>query len=87
MPTPGATKWPTSSKAMPAGTDRITDFEAGVDDINLSGLPGITSFADLKAHHVRQDGADLIIHAGHDRLIIDDFSRAELQAGDFPFAL
>ncbi|MFM2280955.1 MAG: hypothetical protein RLZZ444_3186, partial [Pseudomonadota bacterium] len=67
------------------GHDRIMDFETGIDRINLARWPEIASFADVKSHASMQDG-DLWIEAGHDALIIKDFHKRDLDAGDFLFA-
>jgi Ca2+-binding RTX toxin-like protein len=69
--------------------DHITDFSArGAmrDRIDLSDLASITDFRDLRAHHVRQAGADVVINAGRgDVLILTGVHLAELDAGDFLF--
>jgi hypothetical protein len=67
------------------GHDRIMDFETGIDRINLARWPEIASFADVRSHASMQDG-DLWIEAGHDALIIKDFHKRDLDAGDFLFA-
>ena len=70
------------------GVDRITDFAAtgaGSDDINLHGLTQITSFADLKAHHMRAVGANVEIKAGADVITLVNVKLADLDASDFIF--
>lgn len=68
------------------GSDRdtITDFETGIDRINLSRWKAIDDFADVKSH-ARNHGDDVWITAGHDTLVIIDTKKADLQAGDFVF--
>ncbi|MFC4319675.1 cadherin-like domain-containing protein, partial [Rhizobium alvei] len=67
------------------GHDRIMDFETGIDTINLARWPEIANFADVKSHAYMQDG-DLWIEAGRDALILKDFHKRDLDAGDFLFA-
>jgi Ca2+-binding RTX toxin-like protein len=68
-----------------AGRDRITDFQPGHDHIDLRGWDAVTSFADLKAHHVTDTGSDLVIQAGPDRLTLTATDLADLHAVDFLF--
>jgi Ca2+-binding RTX toxin-like protein len=68
------------------GRDRITDFTAtGVDAdvIDILKLRAITSFADLKAHHMRQDGADTIIEANGTAIVIAHTVMGDLVRSDF----
>lgn len=69
------------------GIDTITDFVARGrrhDLIDLSDFDGINSFRDLKLHHIRRSGDDLIIVNGSgDELILEDTGRSELRRGDF----
>jgi Ca2+-binding RTX toxin-like protein len=71
------------------GKDTITDFDAKGSDhdkIDLSDLASIKDWADLKAHHLAKDGADVIINAGSgDTLRLDDVKLADLDKGDFLF--
>jgi Ca2+-binding RTX toxin-like protein len=67
------------------GADTITDFKPGTDRINISGWSEITSFADLKSHHLKAAGDDLIIFAGSGKLVLRDTAPADLDAGDFLF--
>ena len=67
------------------GKDRITDWDAN-DRIDLRGVASITSFADLRANHLRQSGDTVIINAGNGHTItLLDVTRAELSAADFLF--
>lgn len=68
-----------------AGRDRISDFEKGIDHIDLRGWDAITSFADLKAHHATDTGTNLMIQAGPDRLTLTAVDLADLHASDFSF--
>lgn len=66
------------------GHDEVTDFNPAADSIDIHGWKAIDDFATLKSHATNH-GGDLWISAGHDRLIIDDFHKADLRAGDFDF--
>ena len=64
-----------------AGQDVITDFDNGLEVIQLTGF-GFTSFADVQAV-TTQSGADLIIDpAGTHKLTIENFTLASFDAGD-----
>ncbi|MBD9371497.1 hypothetical protein IB238_02430 [Rhizobium sp. ARZ01] len=63
--------------------DRITDFTNGGDKIDLSGFAAVTSFADLKANHAVQSGSAVVIAFGTDKLTIDNFTLAKMDASDF----
>jgi Ca2+-binding RTX toxin-like protein len=65
--------------------DTITDFGLGADRVDLSNLSPVTSFADLMVHHISKSGADLVIHSGWDRLILDHTSKSDLHVYDFIF--
>ncbi|WP_137156325.1 hypothetical protein [Rhizobium sp. FKL33] len=71
------------------GKDTIRDFDAkggDHDKIDLSDVGSIKDWADLKAHHLSRDGADVIINAGSgDALRLDDVRLADLDRGDFLF--
>jgi len=70
------------------GRDRITDFLATYDGekIDLSGVASITGFNDLKAHHMTQQGNDVVINAlGGDVLRLQNVQLAQLHAADFIF--
>jgi Ca2+-binding RTX toxin-like protein len=66
------------------GQDRIVDFHAGQDTIDLRGFNtyGIDSFADLKAAASNQNG-NLLITVGSEELLIHDYSKADLDKADF----
>ena len=68
-----------------SGHDSISDFEKGVDHIDLGGWDEVKSFADLKAHHISEVGNDLVIEAGDDSLTLRLTSKADLHAADFIF--
>ncbi|CAN7400073.1 calcium-binding protein [Rhizobium sp. LjRoot254] len=69
--------------------DRIKDFDSkGVDHdvIDLSGLAAITDFADLKAGHMRQQGANVVINGTQgDMITLEGVRIKDLDAGDFLF--
>lgn len=63
------------------GTDRITDFENGIDKLKIGG---ITSQQDLDALDIHEKNGDLYIELGHgDRVIIDDMLLSDLSYQDF----
>jgi Ca2+-binding RTX toxin-like protein len=69
------------------GKDQIEDFAASGklhDLIDLTGINAISSWADLKAHHLDFAGGNAIVDFGHgDRLLLLDVGRGDLQAEDF----
>ena len=65
-----------------SGTDTITDFEIGVDVIDLSRLKDVTTFEQVRASMTEVDG-DVVITVGADVLIINDLVIADLKASDF----
>jgi Ca2+-binding RTX toxin-like protein len=71
------------------GKDTIRDFDArggDHDKIDLSDVASIKDWADLKAHHLVKDGADVIINAGSgDQLRLEDVKLTDLDKGDFLF--
>ena len=71
--------------ARGAGRDTVTDFEAGIDGIQLGGFKGARDFADMLAGHLEVKGDDLWITYGNDVIVLEDTTEAELQAGDFVF--
>ncbi|MBL0373110.1 hypothetical protein JJB09_13830 [Rhizobium sp. KVB221] len=71
--------------AKGSGQDTIMDFEKGHDRIDLRGWDDVSSFADLKAHHLTTVGNDLLISATGDTLILKNFDKADLHAADFIF--
>ncbi|MBX9455491.1 MAG: hypothetical protein KL863_05470 [Rhizobium sp.] len=68
-----------------ANADReiVTDFTDGVDRIVHFAGKEITSVDDLLAHHVRQDGDDLIISGDGTEMILRNVDIANLTAADF----
>ena len=66
------------------GGDTITDFESGVDTIELSGFTEFNDPADLTYNSI---GGNLIIDLGSNRLVVlQGFTdQSELQAGDISF--
>ena len=72
------------------GTDTITDFRNGVDTIQIRGYgSALNSFADL-AGDIVQVGADVRINLGANvngagKIIIENFTVAQLSAADFDF--
>lgn len=68
-----------------SGHDTVNDFEKGIDRIDLRGFEAITSFADLKQHHLTDNGNDLVIDAGGDALSLLFVDKADLHASDFIF--
>ncbi len=70
------------------GDDTIQDFNANnnAEDIDLSGVTRITSFADLTANHMVQNGADVVIDDGANLSItLLNVDINDLGAGDFIF--
>jgi Ca2+-binding RTX toxin-like protein len=68
------------------GQDRVSDFVAGTDVVDLGGLDTIISFDDLLADHATQVGRDVVIEGeGGDVLILQNVSLAALGADDFLF--
>ena len=64
------------------GLDRITDFENGDDRIDLRGVAGLDSFAELRGA-ASQNGADVVLTFGADRLVIEDFRLNQMDGDDF----
>jgi Ca2+-binding RTX toxin-like protein len=71
--------------ARGSGRDIVTDFEAGLDEIELGDLKGAKDFADMLANHLSEKGDDLVITYGHDVVVLKGMAGATLQAGDFDF--
>lgn len=66
--------------------DKIMDFNAmDSDKIDFSGWDAVDSFTKVKAHAVNQ-GADVLITAGDDSVLIVGMHKADLVAGFFDFA-
>lgn len=69
------------------GADLVTDFRANIDVVDLTGLLGVASFADLIAGIMRQDGLNVVIDAGAgDVLTLANVRLTALEAADFLFA-
>jgi Ca2+-binding RTX toxin-like protein len=64
------------------GKDLIGDFQTGSDKINLTGL-GFTSFADVQAHMVQNDGSTAIDLGHGDLLVVQGVANAAFSQGDF----
>lgn len=67
------------------GHDRVVDFEAGDEEIHLSGFRGATGFADMMANHVSEVDGDVWITYGKDVIMLSDVTISELKGGDFVF--
>lgn len=63
-------------------TDRIVDFDAGEDVIDLSPL-GVAGFDDLR---IKQVANGVVVVAGGERLFLKGVEKAALEEGDFRFA-
>lgn len=66
------------------GTDAVTDFEKGIDRIDLRDWDAISSFADVKAL-AHETSVYLALHVGKDVLRLDGIELADLHASDFQF--
>ena len=69
------------------GRDVIRDFNALNDkeDIDLSGVKPIKNFRDLSNSHMSQDGNDVLIEAGTNKIVLKSVDMSELDASDFLF--
>ncbi|RID93744.1 calcium-binding protein [Gemmobacter lutimaris] len=68
------------------GGDRITDFGTGADRIDLGDLASVTSWRDLRLHHLQEGAEGVTILGGNgDRLLIAGATLASLEAADFIF--
>lgn len=65
------------------GQDIVMDFVIGEDSIDLQSMSAIVSFADLIANHAFQDGNDVEIVAGSDRIVLKNTHVFNLVEGDF----
>ena len=66
-----------------SGVDAVMDFEDGIDQIDLSGVAGVTGFADLT---ITQAGAEAHIDlGGGDMIRVAWTDAAQLDASDFIF--
>lgn len=68
------------------GVDTITDFEIGVDEINLYRWKAVTDFDDLLDNHAFDKGGNVEFRAGKDKLILLGVSKDDLVETDFNFA-
>lgn len=71
------------------GRDVVKDFEAGVDLLDLSGLPGEATSLSEFAAAASETGGNVIYDAGGDGanvIILQDITLAELSVSDFIFA-
>lgn len=71
------------------GRDIIRDFNAnGVahDLIDLSGVSGITTYYDLRTHHISEHGNDVWIVAAGNRLVVENVDITELGRQHFDLA-
>lgn len=67
------------------GIDTVTDFTKGMDYIDVDGVKGYGSFADL-ASHITQHGANTWIDFDSgQRLVLDHVTATTLTADDFEF--
>lgn len=66
------------------GHDTVTDFDAGIDKIDVTKWHGIDNFQDVK-QHMTESGGDVHIKLGSDELILLDTHKSDLHAGDFFF--
>jgi Ca2+-binding RTX toxin-like protein len=68
-----------------SGSDIITDFEAGTDEIDLADHGGFGSYDALKSH-IHQTGNDVVIDlTDGDKITLQDMHKADLHPGDFIF--
>lgn len=65
------------------GRDRITNFQDGVDQINLDEWRQFNSVEDI-LDHARERNGDVILSFGRDQLTIENVTKAQLDASDFP---
>ena len=70
-----------------SNSDRIRDFNANNnrEKIDLRDVTAITDFADLKANHMTQTGADVLISAGAVTILVEDTLLGDMNKGDFLF--
>jgi hypothetical protein len=60
------------------GHDTITDFDLGVDKIDLSQWKAISSVHDLMHNHAVNVHGDVVITAGHDQLTVEAIHKDQL---------
>ena len=64
------------------GNDTITDFNAkNLEKINLSGVTGITSFADLFKNHLEDHGTFVLIVDGANSIRLEGVTMSQFGAG------
>lgn len=71
-----------------AGSDLVTDFDArnGAEQIDLTAASGITGYADLRVNHLSSySGGVIIDDLQGNRMVLQNVSLADLDAGDFLF--
>ncbi|WP_284180419.1 DUF4214 domain-containing protein, partial [Rhabdaerophilum sp. SD176] len=61
------------------GTDRIYGYEAGLDKIDLTALPGVETVSDLT---LRENGGDVEIQVGNNTIILDAFKLSQFNPAD-----
>ncbi|MDB5550427.1 MAG: hemolysin-type calcium-binding repeat family protein [Rhizobium sp.] len=66
-----------------SGHDTVTDFDATLDRIDLRKLDGVTSFSDLKNHHMSEQDGNVIISVGGDQLTIENIGKNDFDKADF----
>jgi Ca2+-binding RTX toxin-like protein len=64
-----------------AGRDVIADFEPGDDDLDLSRVPGVSSFADVRAAATQQ-GSDLLLRFDTGVVLLRDMRLSRLDSDD-----
>ena len=67
------------------GSDTIEGFEAGLDEIDFSGVSTVNSFADLTPAVMFQDGADVVIDTGVGSMRLTSVTLGDLDVDDFVF--
>ncbi|MEQ6204688.1 Ig-like domain-containing protein [Sulfitobacter sp. HNIBRBA2951] len=67
------------------GADVVTDWLNNIDDFDLSGFAGASSFADVTAAATQSAADVLLSFAGGDTVLIQNATLAQLDAGDFVF--
>ncbi|HEY9234235.1 MULTISPECIES: M10 family metallopeptidase C-terminal domain-containing protein [Phenylobacterium] len=71
--------------AADAGNDTVTDFAAG-DIIDLSGIAGLASFADVQPLLSEDENSDAVLTLGSGKVVLTGVAVADLTAEDFLFA-
>ena len=70
-----------------SGSDTIRGFSSASNQekIELRNVTGITDFADLKANHMNQVGADVVIDDGTITITVENVLIGDMNKGDFLF--